>query len=446
MPPPLHPQPSLLSAPPEEALEAALAAVRPDWRAYRSLAPEQSRAEAQAAGARYAAGERGPLLGVPYSLKDLYGATGWPTYAGSGRRLGGRFEQDGPLVKRLRALGAVLVGKTQTVEFAFGGLGSGRPERTPVNPWGDGLRAPGGSSAGAGVSLLEGSAKFAIGTDTLGSVRIPASFTGRVGLKTTHGRWPTGGIVPLSPRLDTAGLLANSAAEAALVFSALDPNPGRIDPQEDLRKLSFVVPELLLDACEGEVLEVFFAGVEALRQAGARQEDGPLPPLPEALDLFEQGVVSAVELLDLLRRELPAWEAELNPSVAVRMQGAAALPALEYLRRVAALNRLAAESQAILRDHWLVTPTVAIAPPPLSELADPARYAPKNRLALRNTGCVSIIGACAISIPIGLDASGLPVGLQLVAPGGAEEQLLSVAQTIERRLGSPQERLGRPPR
>ena len=145
-------------------------------------------------------------------------------YAGSSRLMPDALQREGPLVENLRQQRAVFTGKTHTVEFAFSGLGLNSHWGTPRNPWDTAVhRVPGGSSSGAGVSLIEGSAILAFGSDTAGSVRIPASLTGTVGLKTTHGRWPLAGIVPLSPTLDTAGLLARTADDMLFAFAAIDP-------------------------------------------------------------------------------------------------------------------------------------------------------------------------------------------------------------------------------
>ncbi|RMF71559.1 MAG: amidase, partial [Acidobacteria bacterium] len=186
-------------------------------RAFVGEDPPRALREAAAADALLARGEDpGPAAGVPWSAKDLYGVPGYRTHAGCPRPLPERFEQPGPLVERLLAHGAPCVGKTHTVQFAFGGLGTNPHWPTPVNPWDAEVeRVPGGSSSGAGVSVVTGAARIALGTDTAGSVRIPAAWTGCVGLKTTAGRWPTAGIVPLSPTLDTAGVLARDVADVA---------------------------------------------------------------------------------------------------------------------------------------------------------------------------------------------------------------------------------------
>ncbi|NIR35760.1 MAG: amidase, partial [Actinobacteria bacterium] len=157
-----------------------------------------------------------PLTGIPISVKDLYGVDGLPTFAGTTRALPERWSRDAWLVRRLRDAGAIIVGKTHMVEMAFGGVGLNPSWETPRNPWDAGThRIPGGSSSGAGVSLWEGSALIALGSDTGGSIRIPAALTGTVGQRTTKGRWPTTGVVPLSPTFDTVGALTRTVEDSA---------------------------------------------------------------------------------------------------------------------------------------------------------------------------------------------------------------------------------------
>ena len=178
--------------------------------AYKLWQPDAARTVAGAADAVFAAGgDLGPLQGVPVSVKDLFAVDGLPSYSGTPNRLPPEFEREGPVVAAARRQLAPFPGKTHTVEFAYGGLGVNNHWGTPRNPW-DAAdhRVSGGSSSGAGVSLVEGSAHLALGSDTAGSVRIPASFTGNMGLKITHGRWPLDGITPLGPSLDTPGVLA----------------------------------------------------------------------------------------------------------------------------------------------------------------------------------------------------------------------------------------------
>ncbi len=398
----------------------------------------------------------GPLGGVPVSVKDLYGVSGWRTYAGSPRPLPARFARDGWLVRRLRRAGALVTGKTHTVEFAFGGIGTNPHWPTPRNPWGGAVhRVPGGSSSGAGVSLHDGTAWLALGTDTAGSVRIPAAWTGTVGLKTTAGRWPTEGIVPLSPTLDTAGLLARTVEDVCWAFGALDPAWG--DPAAFRR--AWPVPTVAgvrlglledpwMQGCRDGVEEVVLSALRELETAGARVHPVRLPAALEALELFSLGGPVAVELAAFLMHELPGWRASLDPNVAARLRQADELPAIEYLRRGSVLRRLASAADACFVEagvDLLVGPTVALGPPALDDVAEPARYREANLLALRNTSVVNYLGLCAITLPVGLDRLGAPVGLHLVAPARSEERLLAMALAVEGVLGDAMQRIGAPP-
>ncbi|PKN54392.1 MAG: 2-amino-5-chloromuconate deaminase [Deltaproteobacteria bacterium HGW-Deltaproteobacteria-14] len=406
--------------------------------AYVHVNAERSMLLAASADAAFSAGvDLGPLQGIPVSIKDLYGVPGFPTAAGSPRRLPAAWERPGPVVARALGQLAVVMGKTHTVEFAFGGLGTNPHHPTPRNPCDpETPRAPGGSSAGAGVSLAEGSALVALGTDTAGSVRIPASWTGQVGLKTTRGRWSTDGIVPLSTTLDTAGVLTRTVADLRVAFGALDPEAGEdIEPVE-VSALRLGRPdELVYDGCSPGVAEAVEAALGTLAARGARVERVALPEVNEAYALFNVGGPVATELYQFLSEDLPAWLAGLDPNVRARLAGAGELPAHEYLRRLRAMARLAASAAERLRPvDVVVTPTVANTPPPLAEIATPEGYRAANGLCLRNTGVVSYLGLCAVTLPVGRDAAGMPVGMQLVGRPGSEPRLLAVAAAIERAL------------
>ena len=425
--------------------EAALAAQA--LGAYRTTEPERTRAGAAAAEAAFAAGVIvGPLQGVPTSVKDLFGVPGWPTHGGTAVRLPRRFEEAGDVVGRLLAQLAVITGKTQTVELAFGGIGTNPHAGTPINPWDPARhRAPGGSSAGAGVSLLEGSALLALGTDTAGSVRIPAAWTGAVGLKTTQGRWSTTGIVPLSTTLDTPGILTRTVEDAAFAFRALDPRPMTIpDPIELSRVRVGHVASVFWDEASPGVVE---AVSSALAELPCPRIELQLPPLDEALQLFHLGGPVSAELDALLAVELPGIRGGLDPNVEQRLTAAGSMSARDYLRRRHRLVALAAEAAAVLAQVDVVaTPTVANTPPTLASLEDPATYRAQNLLCLRNTSVVSYLGLCALTLPCGLDDAGMPVGLQLIAGPGQEERLLGISLAVERTLGTGRQRLGVPPR
>ncbi len=424
--------------------EAALEANAHD--AYRHVDRERTLVHADAADAARRAGiDRGPLMGIPVSIKDLYGVPGFPTTGGTAVQLPKRFEEAGPVVRRTLDMLAVPTGKTRTVELAFGGIGT-NPRGTPRNPWDPKEhRVPGGSSAGAGVSLIEGSAALAFGTDTAGSVRIPAAWTGTVGLKTTAGRWSTEGIVPLSRTLDTAGFLTRTVADAIVAFEALDPRAETVPDRLTAGVRIGIAEGIIWEELSAGVGEAVEAALEELEGAGAFRRSLALPVLDEVKDLFERGGPVASELYHFLTTELPDRLEALDPRVRSRIGDAGNLPVHEYLRRLDRIAELGALASDVLRDvDVLAFPTVANTPPTVASLEAPGRYAEENLLCLRNTCFASYLGLCAISIPVGKDAAGMPVGLQLVARPFHEAQLLSVARAFEQTLGTAAQRLGPP--
>jgi len=424
--------------------------------AYSLWAPKQARAVATAADAGFAAGVRvGPLQGLPVSIKDLFAASGYPCFAGSSRRLpADPWERDGPLVATLRRQLGIIMGKTHMVEFAFGGTGQNSHWGAPYNPWDAAAhRAPGGSSSGAGVSLLEGSASLAFGSDTAGSVRIPACMTGTVGLKVTLGRWSTEGVVPLSPTFDTPGLLARSVSDVAYGFAALDPAAG--DPvgfieragMHDLAGVRIGVGDpFLWRDCDPGIAEGVQEALDALVRAGAIARDMTLPETAEAYAVFLEGGLSSIELRSFLDVELPDWLAQLDPVIAPAVRNAESLSARDYLARIARLRGLARSAAPRLDAvDVIASPTLCLTPPLMAEVADAESHLRVNRRIVRNTVAVNYLGLCAITMPVGRDRAGMPVGLQLTAPAGAEEKLLTIALAAERVLGTAAQRLGTPP-
>lgn len=421
-------------------------------RAYKTPSPALALELAMAADAAFAGGhDRGLLQGIPISVKDLFAVSGLATYAGTATRLGGPWEVDGALVAALRAQLAPLVGKTHTVEIAFGGLGTNPHWGTPRNPWSrDGHRVPGGSSAGAGISVVEGSALIALGTDTAGSVRIPASMSGCVGLKTTAGHWPMQGIFPLSSSFDSVGLLARSAVDAAFAFAALERALGRevqVPERRALAGLRIGVPEQFFwHGCSAGVGTAVHEALHELEAGGAHLVPLDLDDADEVFECFRQGGLTAAECYSFIDENFPRLFDALDPSVAERVRDGATLSAADYLRRKARLRTLALRAATSLLDvDVLAAPTVPITPPTVAELRNLETYRRANRMALRNTSVVSLLGLSALSMPVGLDACGLPVGMQLVARADCEVALLGAAQACERRLGCASERLGAPP-
>jgi aspartyl-tRNA(Asn)/glutamyl-tRNA(Gln) amidotransferase subunit A len=423
--------------------------------AYLLWTPARALKAAAAADAAFDAGVvAGPLQGVPISIKDLFAAQGLPTFAGSGRRLPPEWEIDGPVVANLRRQLGVIMGKTHMVEFAFGGTGQNHHWGAPRNPWDKGVhRSSGGSSSGAGVSLVEGSAFIALGSDTAGSVRIPAAATGTVGLKVTMGRWSAAGVVPLSPTFDTPGLLARTVEDAAYGFASLDPV--LVDPVRYLSRIGGleiaglrvgIGDPFLWGECDPGIAEGAKAALDALSAKGALLRQRNFPEAKDAYDIFLEGGLSAIELRSFLVNELPQWLPELDPIMAPAVKAAGELKAEDYLARIARLRRLARQAQQRFADvEVIATPTLCVTPPKLEEVTTAEGHLRVNRRLVRNTVCVNYLGLCAITIPVALDRAGMPVGLQFIAPTGNEERLIAVALAAERVLGQARQRLGRPP-
>lgn len=422
--------------------------------AYKHVDELAARSAARLADDLLASGAGGPLCGIPTSVKDLYGVEGMPTFAGTARRLPPPWENDAWLVRQLRDQGAVFVGKTHTVELAFGAVGINPHWATPRNPWDAAeARIPGGSSCGAAVSLWEGSALVALGSDTGGSIRIPASMTGTVGHKLTYGRWPATGVVPLSTSLDSVGGLTRTVEDSAYFFGAVDPAWG--DTNALLQHLPTLVAERpcisvpkcdIWADCQTDIADVLERALDELGTNGwrRREVDGAL--LDQAKSLYMSAGIAGMECRAFLERELPGWLQILHPTVGSRVGVAPALDSERYATAIAEREHLMGRAEELFAEaDLLALPAATITPPLISDLADAARYAEVNAKALHPTCPINLLGLCAITLPVGLDYSGMPVGLQLVARAGRDEMLLGAALAVERALGSATERLGRPP-
>ncbi len=422
--------------------------------AYKHFDEKGARSAALAADAMLADGSAGPLCGIPISVKDLYGVAGMPTFAGTARQLPDRWSEDAWLVGRLRAQGAVFVGKTHTVELAYGAVGINPHWKTPWNPWDAGEhRIPGGSSCGAGVSLWEGSAMVALGSDTGGSIRIPASMTGTVGHKTTGGRWPTDGVVPLSSTLDTVGALTRSVADSAYFFGALDAgweNPLAFLEECEERVesgLRIALPHCTIwGDCQADIGVVLARSLVELEAAGHQVSgvDGSL--LDRAEHLYMQGGMPGAECTAFLERDLPGWLDILHPTVGDRLATAPGMTSARYAETVSERNQMIASTGELFDQcDVLALPTAMITPPTVAACRDMETYVSTNAAALRPTCAIGMLGLCSVTVPVGLDEAGMPVGLQMVAPGGADELALAAALVVEQQLGAPADRLGTPP-
>jgi len=356
-------------------------------------------------------------------VRNSPGRTRDPCFAGSSRRLPAqRWERDGPLVATLRRQLGVITGKTHMVEFAFGGTGRNSHHGSPYNPWDAAAhRSVGGSSSGAGVSLLEGSALLAFGSDTAGSVRIPVCMTGNAGLKVTIGRWSTEGVVPLSFTFDTPGLLARSVCDLAFGFAALDPagiDPFALVAQGGARDLTGVRigvgdPFLWRD-CDAGIAEAVQEAVDTLVRAGAVANDFTLPESEAAYGVFLDGGLSAIELRSFLDRELPEWLDQLDPVIALAVRHAESLSAREYLARIARLgilSRTAAPRLAAV--DVIASPRLCVTPSLMSEVADADSHLRINRRIVRNTVAVNYLGDIACARPADTWRDGVVVAVSL---------------------------------
>lgn len=374
-----------------------------------------------------------PLAGLPVSVKDLFDVQGHETRAGS-RALAGRgpATADALVVARLRAAGAVLVGHTNMTEFAYSGLGLNPHYGTPANPH-DPERIPGGSSSGAAVSVTGGMAAMALGTDTGGSVRIPAALCGLAGFKPTQRRVPLDGAVPLSWTLDSIGPLARTirccAVADAVLAGAADHRPPAPLPLAGLR---LAVPQsYLLEDMDETVSQAFADSLTRLSEAGARIEEAGFENLLELGPLFEGGGFTAAESFHWHRRLLAGKRDLYDPRVLGRIERGAAMLATGYMALQDGRAAAIAEMRRRMRP-WdaLLTPTVPIVAPRLDELADDADFTRLNLLVLRNPTVANMLGLCAASLPCH-EPGGLPVGLMVMAGEGQDERLLAISVAIE---------------
>lgn len=422
---------------PVELVETFLAAIEahPDApRIYARLTADRARAEAEAARGRARSGTRlGPLDGVPVSWKDLFDTAGVATEAGS-RLLEGRVpERDAEAVRLATAAGLVCLGKTHLSELAFSGLGVNPMTGTPPNIF-DPERAPGGSSSGAAVSVAAGLAAIGMGSDTGGSVRVPAAWNGLVGLKTSFGLVSCEGAVPLARSLDTVGPLCRTVEDAALALGALTGQPapevGGLEPSD----VRLVLPDsLILDEADPEVEGAFDGTLARLGRAGVRVEEAEVPQLGATIETSAR--LSAIVNYEGWAEWGPAIEARpgvMFPMIEARFRTGAGITAEANEAARTEFARLAGEVRALIGARgFLVMPTVAILPPRVEKLlADDDYYIRRNLLALRNTRLGNLLGCSALTLPTGQPM----VGLMLVGRPGDEAGLLRAGRAIERAL------------
>ena len=368
---------------------------------------------------------RGRLHGLPIAIKDLFHLKGRRTTAGSKSWRARISTETAVCVERLLAAGMIPLGKTHLVEFAYGTWGTNRPMGTPWNPWDLRVhRVPGGSSSGSAVAVAAGMAPAALGTDTGGSVRIPAALNGLVGLKPTYGRIPLDGVVPLATSLDSVGPLARTVEDAMLLTAAMaaEPAPALDDvPSVAGARVTALAPEQFPDFIERDVVAAFDATLARLRELGATVREERIPFDFAALGA-KNGRLIGIEGYAVHRAVVDDANADVDAGVRQRMLLGKTASAAEYLEALAQRRAAMAEFARWMRDRdALVTPMLPITATPVADVDETAfPLATWSR-------AVNYLGACAISMPAGLSGTGLPIGIQYVAQGGADADLCRLA-------------------
>jgi aspartyl-tRNA(Asn)/glutamyl-tRNA(Gln) amidotransferase subunit A len=427
---------------PVDLAEACLARIRErndEVRAFITLSEDGARADAARAQKEIAAGTyRGALHGVPVSVKDLVDVAGAPTTSASNvpprRPL-----HDAAVVGMLRRAGAVLVGKTNLHEFAFGTTGDETAFGAIRNPF-DLSRSAGGSSSGAAVALVEGMCYGSVGTDTGGSIRIPAAACGVTGLKPTSGEISTDGVVALSATLDHVGPLAGSVTDAALLYYGMLDGDARIDrvPQSAPDQLWLAAPgPYFLDVLDSDVRRLFGAARTSLEGAGHSISDVAIAHADRIADVYLHIVLP--EAAWYHAPMLKAHADKYSPAVRLRLEMGAYMLAEDYLRAMHARIALRrAVDRALEGVDALILPALAIGAPPLgaASVDVDGRTEPVRAVMLRLTQLFNITGHPAIAIPCGRGADGLPRAIQLVGHRGSTERLIQVALAVERTIAS----------
>lgn len=418
------------------------------YHAFKLVTRERALAEAEAARWMLRAGQDvGPLHGIPYAAKDLFDVKGLPTTAGSPLLEDNVAEKDSSVVRQLAQQGMILLGKTHTVQFAYGAVGINHHHGTPRNPWRKEPHVPGGSSSGSAVAVGAGMTPIALGTDTGGSVRVPASLCGTVGLKTTIGQVSGAGVFPLSWSLDTVGVLTRTVEDAALVYQSIqgpdtrDPSTRHTQPQDVLSNLKDGVKGLrlcfpetfFLDGADAEVLQAMRACQDVFRDLGATVTNFDFPEAAEAHALNTRGSIIAAEAYLAHRDRIEHNFDRYDPIVAQRIMSGKQITAAEHLAKTRAWTELRAKAVHTLRDcdACLVPTTIKATVSVAAADASPETYVAANLAYLHNTALGNILNLCGLSLPCGFTREGLPIGLMIYGKPFQEEMILRIGHAFE---------------
>ena len=419
---------------------ATIAELNPKLNAFITVTADLALAQARQADKDIAGGRcRGLLHGIPISLKDLIDLEGTPTTAGSLVRKGHVATGDAPVTRLLRDAGAVFVGKTNLHEFAFGttnedsGFG---PARNPHDP----SRSPGGSSGGSAIAVATGMSLGTVGTDTGGSIRIPAAACGIVGLKPEWGRVSTAGVVPLSRQLDHVGPLAASVSDAWLLYNALLPAASRVNTLPESASMKGlrlgVLSGYLFERLDADVESTVLAAIERFKQLGASVKDVPLPHAEHIAAVYLHLVFG--DAAEYHARTLESRPQDYTPNVRMRLEMARYVLAEDYIRALRGKALIAREiDRALDGVDALVCPALSIPAPPIGAATVPVKGGSDavRTLMLRCTQPFNLSGHPAISLPCGKTPAALPIGLQLVGHKGRTPALIQAALAIEEVVG-----------
>lgn len=429
----------------ESCLERAAAASGEGPRTFVHLFADAARAEADAIDGRHRAGIwTGVLGGVPVSVKDLFDIRGLPTTAGSTVLTDApAAAQDATVVERLRAAGAVIIGRTNMTEFAFSGLGLNPHYGTPANPYDrPSRRIPGGSSSGAAVSICDEMAVAAIGTDTGGSIRIPAAFCGLTGYKPTAARVPLDGVLPLSKSLDSVGPLGRSV-NCCRILDAVLSGQRREPPQPvNLRGLRIAVPTTrVFDDIDLHIARTFDVAIATIADAGAQISRIEVPEFAEVGQTAQVATFPAAEGFAWHRDLMARAKDRYDPRVAERLERGGQIGAADYLWLVQRRGHLIANMRVrAAAFDVLAMPTVPIAAPPIADLErDDELYHRLNLLVLRNPTLVNFLDGCALSVPCHREGDA-PVGLMLARFDATDGTVLGIGEAIEAALAVARKR------
>jgi aspartyl-tRNA(Asn)/glutamyl-tRNA(Gln) amidotransferase subunit A len=416
--------------------------------AFRLKCPDQALEAARAADQQLSSGrDSGVLHGIPYAVKDLFDVKGLPTAAGSKLLENNTAAGDSRAVRRLSQAGMIFCGKTNTVQFAFSGIGINHDHGTPHNPWSQTHHIPGGSSSGSAVAVAAGMVPMALGTDTGGSVRVPASLCGTVGLKTTVGRISRAGVYPLSWTLDSVGVFSRSAEDAALVYQCLqgpdvnDEITLGVTPFDVLKDLKAGVRGLRLAFAESvfwedvdpEVAKAVRECGQVFKELGADVGSIDFAEARQARELNPGAVIIASEGCTLNKKWLEEHFDQLDPVVAHRMIKGKEISAGQYLHTNYTARQLRAKTGNTLNDiEALLVPTTPIPAKPVAEIdTGMDNYLAHNLRYLRNTSIGNILNFCGLSVPCGFTESGMPIGLLIYGKPFQEDVILRIGYAFQ---------------